>query len=48
MELDDAQDRAPLPELVHPVVQGGLGHDDHVGAGDTPELVQVPQQGDGL
>ena len=31
MELDNPQHRAPLPELVDPVVQSGLGHNDHVG-----------------
>ena len=30
MELFDSQHRAPFPELVDPVVQGGLGHNDHV------------------
>jgi len=48
MELDNPEDWAPLSELVHPVVQGGLGHNDHVGTRDTPELVEVSQQGNGL
>ena len=48
MELDNPEDRAPLPKLIHPVVQGGLGHNDHVGTRDAPELVEVPQQGNGL
>ncbi len=39
---------APAPELVQPVVQRGLWHDDHVGAVDAAELVQVGQQADGL
>ena len=30
MELDDTEDRAPLPKLIDPVVKGGLGHNDHV------------------
>lgn len=44
MEFDGADDGAPLAELVDPVVQGGLGHDDHVGPVDATVLVQVPQQ----
>lgn len=32
MKLDDTQHWAPFPELVDPVVQSGLWHDDHVGA----------------
>jgi hypothetical protein len=48
MELDRAQHRAPLAELVHPVVQRGLRHDDHVRALDAAELVQVAQQRDRL
>lgn len=31
MELDNTQHWAPLPELIDPVVQCGLGHNDHVG-----------------
>lgn len=48
MELDSSDDRAPFLELIDPVVQGGLGDDDHVGAVDAPVLMQIPQQGDGL
>ena len=48
MEFDSPDDGAPLPELVDPVVQGGLGHDDHVGPMDAAVLVQVAQQGDCL
>lgn len=48
MELDSPDDRAPLLELVDPVVQRGLGDDNHVGAVDASVLMQVPQQGDGL
>ena len=48
MELDHTQNGAPLSELVHPVVQGGLGHNDHVRARDASELMQVPQQRDCL
>ncbi len=48
MELDNPEDWAPLPELVHPVVQGGLGHNNHVGTRDAPELVEVSQQRNGL
>jgi len=48
MELDNPEDWAPLPELIHPVVQGGLGHNDHVGTRDAPELMEVSQQGNGL
>ncbi len=48
MELDNSENRAPLPELVHPVVQGGLGHNDHVGTRNAPKLMKVSQQGNGL
>jgi hypothetical protein len=48
MELDSPDDGAPLPELVDPVVQRGLWHDDHVRAMDAAVLVQVAQQGDCL
>ena len=48
MELDRADDGAPLAELIHPVVQRGLGHDDHMRPGDAAVLVQVAQQRDRL
>ena len=48
VELDSPDDGAPLPELVDPVVQGGLGHDDHVGPVDAAVLMQVAQQRDRL
>ena len=47
-ELGGPQDGAPPLELVHPVVQRALGHDDHVRPRDTPVLVQVAQQRDCL
>lgn len=31
MKLDNSQNGAPLPELIDPVVKGGLGHNHHVG-----------------
>lgn len=48
VELDRLDDGAPAPELVQPVVQRGLGHDDHVRPRDAAELAQVAQQRDGL
>lgn len=48
MELDGPQAGAPLAELIHPVVQRGLGHNNQVWPVDAPELRQVAQQGDGL
>mmetsp|Transcript_32858 Transcript_32858/g.77904 ORF Transcript_32858/g.77904 Transcript_32858/m.77904 type:complete len:460 (-) Transcript_32858:740-2119(-) len=48
MELDRADDGAPPPELVQPVVEGRLGHEHEVGPRDAAVLVEVPQQGDGL
>lgn len=41
VELDGLDGGAPTPELVEPVVQGRLGHDDQVRACDAPVLVQV-------
>lgn len=38
----------PSLELVHPVVQGGLGHQHHVGARNVAIVFQVSQQGYGL
>ena len=48
MELGCPKNGAPLPELVHPVVQRRLGHNDNVGPSDAAVLMQVAQQGDGL
>ena len=48
MELDSPDDRAPLLELVDPVVQRGLGDNDHVGPADASVLMQVAQQRDCL
>ena len=48
MELGCTEDRAPLPELVHPVVQRRLGHNDNVGPSDATVFMQVAQQRDGL
>lgn len=48
MEFDSPDDGAPPPELIDPVVQGGLGHNDHVWAMDASVLVQVAQQRDCL
>ena len=48
VELDSPDDGAPLAELVDPVVEGGLGDDDHVRAMDAAVLVQVAQQRDCL
>ncbi len=44
MELDGTDARAPLAKLVDPVVQSGLGHNDHVGAMDAAVLLKIPQQ----
>ena len=35
---------APLFELVHPVGQGWLGHQNHVGTADVPEMLHVTKQ----
>lgn len=48
MELDRAQRWAPALELVDPVVQCGLWHNDHVWAVDATEFMQVTQQRDRL
>ena len=48
MELDGPQDWAPLFELVHPVVQGRLGHNHQVRAADAAELLEVAEQRNGL
>mmetsp|Transcript_8845 Transcript_8845/g.30409 ORF Transcript_8845/g.30409 Transcript_8845/m.30409 type:complete len:769 (-) Transcript_8845:151-2457(-) len=48
VELPGADHRAPPLELIHPVVQRGLGDDHKVWAGDSPELVQVAQERDRL
>lgn len=47
-EADCFEGGDPTFELVHPVVQGGLGHQHHVGSGDAPVVLHVPQQRDGL
>ena len=41
MELGRPQGRAPLPELIHPVVQCGFRHYHQMGTADASELVQV-------
>ena len=38
MELDGPEAGAPLAELVHPVVQCGLGHNHQMRPLDAPEL----------
>lgn len=38
----------PSLELVHPVVEGGFGHQHHMRAGDVSVVLHVTQQGDGL
>jgi len=48
MEFDSPNDGAPLPELIDPIVQGGLGHNDHVWAMNATVLLQVAQQRDRL
>ena len=47
-ETDCPDGRTPPLELVHPVSQGGLGDQDHVGTIDVPQVLHVAQQGDGL
>lgn len=48
VELDCPDAGAEAPELIHPVTQGGLGHDDNVGPLDATVLIQVRHQADGL
>ena len=48
MELGRPQGRAPLPELIHPVVQCRLRHYHQMGTADASELIQVAEQRDGL
>jgi len=43
-ETNGPQGRTPLLELVHPVGQGRLGHEDHVGAVDVLEMLHEAQQ----
>ncbi len=44
MKLDSPDDRTPFLELIDPVVQSGLGDDDHVRTAYASVLVQVAQQ----
>lgn len=46
--LDGAQGRAPLAELVEPVVEGRLGDDHEVRAADAAELLEVSEERNGL
>jgi len=48
VEADRVDDGAEALDLVHPVAQGGFGHDDQVRAADLAELAEVGQQRDGL
>ena len=48
MELDTLDGGAKALELIHPVVQGGLGHNDKVRARNPTVLIQVSHQADGL
>jgi hypothetical protein len=48
MELDSPDDGTPLSELIDPIVERGLWHDNHVRAMDAAVLMKVAQQRDGL
>lgn len=48
MKFDSPDGWAPLTELIDPIVQGGLGHNDHVWAMNATVLLQVAQQRDRL
>ena len=48
VEPEDAEGRTPLPELVAPVGQSRLRHEDEVRTRDIEELGVVSQHGDGL
>lgn len=48
VELHSSDNRAPLPELIDPVMKRGFWNNDHVGPFDTAVLMQVTQQGYGL
>jgi len=45
---DDVHVRRPLPELVSPVLEGGLGNDDEVGRRDVAVVFEVGEKGDCL
>ena len=47
-EANGPQGRAPLFELVHPVGEGGLGHQDHVRPVDVLEVLHEAEQRDRL
>ena len=47
-ETDGSDSGAPPLELIHPVGQGGLGHQDHVRTRNVAQVFHVAQEGDGL
>lgn len=47
-QTDCTERRHPSLKLVHPVVEGGLGDQNHVGTGDVSVVLHVTQQGNGL
>lgn len=47
-EQDDIEVGCPFAELACPVLEGGFGDDDEVGAADAPDVFEVGKEGDGL
>lgn len=47
-EADGSQRRNPALELIHPVIQSGLGHENHVRPRNISIVLHVAQQRDGL
>lgn len=47
-QADCAEGRHPSLELIHPVVESGLGHQNHVRTGDVSVVLHITQQRDGL
>lgn len=47
-EENDVKIRRPSFEFAMPVLEGGLGNDDKMGAGGVPVVFEIPKEGDGL
>lgn len=47
-EADSSQRGNPALELIHPVIQGGFGHQNHVRSRNVSIVFHVAQQRDGL
>lgn len=47
-QADCTQRRHPSLEFIHPVVEGGLGNQYHVGTRNISVVLHVTQQSDGL